>query len=181
MQNKTRKITGITLATAIIAFCFNFLSVADSTDDAKAEFIVRMLGQTVWPQSKALTSQKEILICIVGDSTLAPNIRRQAGLLYSNLKISVEMKNADDDLANCHLVYIATDSLSHLAQVLKKVKDLPIVTVGQTAGFGRHGVMVNIREINGDELVYSVNNMAARVVGLKFKPGFIDKAVKKYG
>lgn len=168
------------LAAALILMSVQF-SVADDASEIKAKFIVQLLDNTIWPDSESAKSQDEMVIYLVGDSSLAPEIRNQAKLRHKDLNVSIRAKTIDDDLSQCHIIYIASDSLSHLAQVLKKVSDLAIVTIGETEGFGRHGVMVNMREINGAEVVYSINNMAAKVVGLKFNSGFVEKAEKTYG
>jgi hypothetical protein len=180
-DNKMKKRFYVIAAATALILIFVQLAGGENTNEMKAKFIVQMLDNTIWPENNNINSQNEVVIYLVGDSSLAPDIRNQANILYKNFKISVSAKTIDDDLTGCHILCIASDSLSHLAQVLKKVSDLPIVTIGQTAGFGRHGVMVNMREMNGEDVIYSINNMAAKVVGLKFNSGFIEKAAKTYG
>jgi hypothetical protein len=48
------------------------------------------------------------------------------------------------DLSACHLVFIASDERPWLKQILTRVAGHPIVTVADSEGFGRAGVLINL-------------------------------------
>ena len=47
--------------------------------------------------------------------------------------------------------------------------------------FARYGVMVNIREIKDNKIIYAINNMTARKAKLKISDDLLKKAVETFG
>ena len=48
------------------------------------------------------------------------------------------------DVSACHLVFIAADERPYLKQILSRVEGRPIVTVADSQGFARAGVLINL-------------------------------------
>ena len=103
------------------------------------------------------------------------------GAVEAKIKIMVNSKSINDKFEDCHLLFIGSDSLSHLAKILKKVENKPTLTVSNHGTFARYGVMINIREIKNNKVRYAVNNMTARKSKLKISEDLLKKAIETYG
>ena len=79
------------------------------------------------------------------------------------------------DLEPCDLLFIAASEKPRLAGILDKVKGQPTLTVADTEGFARAGVMVGLVRA-GTRIVFEVNLAPTRQSGLRMAPGFLQLA-----
>jgi hypothetical protein len=98
-------------------------------------------------------------------------------------KIEVKTMAVGDDFTTSQIVFIGTKELPELAQILKKLKGLPVLTVSDANNFAGFGVIVDFikDDSGGNKLTFAVNKMAAKEVGLKVSPDFVKQAKKTYG
>jgi hypothetical protein len=79
------------------------------------------------------------------------------------------------DLQPCDLLFICASEKAHLAGILDKVKGQPTLTVADSDGFARAGVMVNLVR-SESRIGFEVNLAATRQSGLRMAPGFLQLA-----
>jgi len=159
------------------------LSVFGQTNEKDIElsskFIIDLIDKVEWPNG---ANQDSFIINVVGDGKYVPILKSIAGSKSSNGKeIVINSISVDEKIGDCQIVFIATDSLSHLAKILKQVENKPTLTVSTFGTFARYGVMVNIRDIKNSQIVYAVNKMTARKAKLKISEDLIKKAVETFG
>jgi hypothetical protein len=148
----------------------------------KSEFILNLIEKVEWPAESGLKT-KPFEICVIGNASLAEKLTKQvAKISKPDLKIVVRAIDTDQEYLTARIVVIAIDDLKQLAGILKNVKDKPILTVGESEGFARYGVMINIIESeNAGEFKLIINKMTSRKAGLEIDPDLIKKADKTYG
>ncbi|MBP1628479.1 MAG: hypothetical protein H6Q00_2954 [Holophagaceae bacterium] len=92
-----------------------------------------------------------------------------------NLPVSVEYYTDPGDIRSCDLLFVAHSETGTLDAILSRVKARPILTIADTPGFTRRGVMVNIiRE--GARMTFEVNLDPVRESNLRMHPGFLQLA-----
>lgn len=151
----------------------------DKEIELSSKFIIDLIDEVEWSEGSYRDS---FVINVVGDNSFVPILQSIARSDSSGgKKIVINSVSLDDKFEECQMIFIATDSLSHLAKILKKVEKKPILTVSMHDTFARYGVMVNIREIRNNKIKYAVNNITARKSKLKISDELLKKAVETFG
>jgi len=168
----------------VIFFLILLCSVVNGQDNDKnielsSKFIMDLIEKVEWPNG---SEQDSFVINVVGDGKYVPILQSIASANSSGgKKIVVNSMSIDDKFEECQMIFIATDSLSHLAKILKRVEKKPTLTVSMHGTYARYGVMINIREIKNGKIKYAINNMTARKSKLKISADLIKKAVETFG
>ncbi|RKX17629.1 MAG: hypothetical protein DRP51_10540 [Candidatus Zixiibacteriota bacterium] len=171
------------LMTTILFILFLSLTAFGQNNDKDVElsskFIIDLIDKVEWPDA---SSKDSFVINVVGDGKYVPILQSIVSSSPSNGKnITINSVSIDNKLDGCQIVFIATDSLNHLAKILKQVEKKPILTVSMFGTFARYGVMVNIREVKNSKIKYAVNKMTARKAKLIISEDLIKKAVETFG
>jgi len=147
--------------------------------ELSSKFIIDLIEKVEWPESAGRDS---FVINVIGDNRFVPILRSMADTgRTGGKKIIINSVTLEDKFDECQMIFIATDSLSRLAKILKKVEKKPVLTVSMHGTFARYGVMVNIREIKNNKIKYAINNMTAHKSNLKISEDLRKKAVETFG
>jgi len=171
------KLTITFLFTLLILFSV-YGQANDKDIELSSKFIIDLIDKVEWPDG---TGNDKFVINVVGDGKYVPILQSIASVNFPGKNIVINSASIDDKLDESQIVFIATDSLSHLAKILKQVEKKPILTVSMHGTYARYGVMVNIREIKNSKIKYAINNMTARKAKLKISADLIKKAVETFG
>ena len=133
----------------------------------KTEFIERFTQFIEWPAESAQV-QEPFVIGIYGRTSLARDLReltrRQP---IKNRAGKLVQLDSLDEIADCDVLFIADSEAPELAQILARTEGRPILTVADSPGFARRGVLINfVRE--SDRLRFEVNTSAVARSGLRF-------------
>lgn len=90
-------------------------------------------------------------------------------------RVKIVYPRTPEEAQTCQLIFISRSESDRLEEILGWVKGRPIVTVGDTRGFGQRGVMVNFF-LEQDRVAWEVNLGALRRAGLVMDPGFLELA-----
>ena len=151
-----------------------------SEAEFKAKFIVDLFDDVTWPDNAPRDADGAMVIGVVGSSPLTARLTEFARTKSSgNTRIKVKVFDDGDDFTACRVLFMATEDKTELAQILKKVKNAPVLTVSDAYYFARYGVMVNFytEESSGKEKVkFEVNTMTMGFVGIKMKSTLLELA-----
>lgn len=109
------------------------------------------------------------------DQFLALTFAGGATLRKGKAKVKVTYPRTPEEAQACNMLFISRSEGDRLEEVLGWVRNRPVVTVGDTRGFGQRGVMVNFF-LEQDRVAWEVNLGALRRAGLVLDPGFLDLA-----
>jgi hypothetical protein len=169
---KSNAFIGLSFLLAVSA-CAKDMSASEI--EFKADFIVKVTDYVTWPDGAATNAVGEVAIAVLGDSPLTPKLKALAS--GRTTKMSVSTVTLDDNLAAYQILFIATEDKIELAQVLKKVQNVPVLTISDAYYFARHGVMVNFfKEEGGDKVKFEVNQMTLGMAGLKMSSKLLKLA-----
>lgn len=90
-------------------------------------------------------------------------------------KVKVIYPRTPEEAQACQMLFISRSEADRLEEVLGWVRNRPVVTVGDTRGFGQRGVMVNFF-LEQDRVAWEVNLGALKRAGLALDPRFLDLA-----
>lgn len=167
------RLTGLALG---ISLCVSVPVLAQETKAhmVKAAFIYNFVKFVEWPAERAISKQANIDICVVGESTLmdAENVFTAAST--PKLKLSlVQEANAKQAAGHCHVVFLAGD----VAEGLRQLKGLPVLTVSDSEGFIDKGGMIGFVMSEG-KIKLEVNTRAVSTAGMRVDAQLLEIALR---
>lgn len=139
----------------------------------KAAFMVKMTHFIEWPSTA--NKESNFTICINHSHELKDSFSQwaQSGLIKNK---PVSLKYIDDNfsqLSSCNMLYITNNK--KLSFLLKQAKENNILTISDTPGNAKRGVLVNFFNEN-KKLRFEINLQAARDSGFVFNPRILKLA-----
>ncbi len=152
-------------ALILVSFCASLPIQAQisSTEEyrLKLAFLFNFAKFVEWPADAFPNSQAPLNICIVGRDPFDAELERQVTErnLYGH-PVAIRILRANDDFGGCHIIFLPASSDGSLPGVLKRL-DGSAITVGESAGFGARGGVVNF-VVEGTNFRFAVNLSAAQ-------------------
>ena len=130
--------------------------------ELKSELLERLTRFVTWPEG-ALTEEASspFVIGVVGRNPFGGELRR----LVRERRVSghpVELRELRDleQVVDCHLLFIGSTESRRLPKILESLEGRPVLTVGDSPGFGESGVMINFF-LEGGRVGFEINRSTA--------------------
>ena len=148
---------------------------ADSRE-VKAVFLLNFLSFAEWPAAKLAAPPARVTVAILGDPLFATLVdKAAAGRLVNGRPIVVQAVDTPEQAGAAHVVFIASSQARRLPAVLRTVADATVLTVGDTDGFARDGVAINLYTFD-NRVRIEVNSTAAARAGVKLSASLMRLA-----
>lgn len=187
-QTRTRKtivfeINETAVRTSGLAIPDSFLrlakkNVAPFGDFKKQVEMVEQLSRFIdWPQSTGIdNTSTPFVISVIG----SPDFVKELQNYYRNKRIKkkpvlVKSISQPREIASPHMLYIDTSAKKRLREILFYTRKKPILTIGDTEGFGKYGVHVNFF-YDRLKLKFEINNLRAREASLVISDQLLSTA-----
>lgn len=133
--------------------------------EVKAAFLFNFLKFVEWPGTVA-TNNTPIVIGIVGESPLRDALPKILdGQTVRGRSIRMVSLRPGEPVGDCQLLFVAQGKNEEVEEVLKAAKGKPILTVGESPEFIRHGGMINFVIVD-QKVRFEINTAALDAVGL---------------
>jgi hypothetical protein len=143
---------------------------------AKALCLLNFAKYVEWPSQAFAETNSPIVIGVVGEDKFGDDLKyRIEGRLVDGRKIVVTETTGEGDWGKCQILFIAASETGREADVLKQLKSLPVLTVGETEGFTREGGVINFTNKNG-KVRFDIDLNAARAAGLTISSKLLSQA-----
>ena len=154
---------GGVLATQI-CFCEETSPTAER--QMKALCLLNFAKYVEWPEQVFPDADSPIVIGIVGENKFQDDLKDvMADKRVGGRKIVVKAVASENDYRKCQILFIGAGDTRREAEVLKGLKSLPMLTVGETDQFVQDGGMINFTTKDG-KVRFDVDLNATRAVGL---------------
>lgn len=133
--------------------------------ELKAAFIEKFTRFVQWPDEHTPTSSDPFDVCVVGDSEVVDPL---GVLVGRGIKGGPARLRAIEpaEVSGCRVVFVARTTKRNLETTLAATRGRPILTVADSAGYGRAGIMFNF--YRSDQYVrFEVNREAIDSSGLR--------------
>lgn len=131
--------------------------------DVKAGFIHNIAKFVDWP---APVAAKGVLrLCVLGPGPVGEAVGDWRGKPVGSAVWDVVPVTAYANLSECQVLFINASEAGNLPRLLARLADSPILTVGDTEGFGAQGVMVNFY-LERNRVRFEINLAATKQAGL---------------
>jgi hypothetical protein len=135
--------------------------------ELKAAYLYHLSTYIQLPASAFPDKSSPLVLGILGEDPFGPLLDNMIkGKTVQGRPLVVQRAASAASLTNCHLVFFGTDRQADLTRELDLLKEHPVITVGQRAGFTRSGGMVNFF-MTGNFVGMEVNLAAAERAGAR--------------
>ena len=132
----------------------------------KAGFIYNFANLVQWPSNAFTQPDSPIVIGILGEDPFGTVLDRVlAGKKVNGRIFLVKRLKSVPDLKECHIVFVSSSEMAHLAEAIHLVKGMPILTIGEIPGFAKRGGIINL-VLEDDKVHFEVNVDAAKEADL---------------
>lgn len=123
----------------------------------KAGFLANFAAFTEWPTEVGNT----LNLCVYGPDPFGEDLDTLQGRSIGARKLSVTRVVSVDMLGNCQVVFISRPVIDNLQRVLDTLAGKPVLTVADSPGVMRQGVMLNMGT-KQNRVIFEANLAAAR-------------------
>ncbi|GBC62357.1 hypothetical protein DENIS_3329 [Desulfonema ishimotonii] len=148
--------------------------------EVKAAYLYLFAKFVRWPEASAPENADYLVIGILGDDPFGPYIDAiESSKPVRGKPIRVKRFSEPERVEGCHILYVSPSEKKRVGKILKRTAKSNILTVGDTEGFARQGVIINL--INVDNKVrFEINLKAARQAGIRISSQLSKLAERIY-
>ena len=139
--------------------------------EVKAAYIYNFAKFVDWP-AKFKDRSDLIHVCVLGDDPLGASLATIEGKKVGERKIGVRRLTTLQQTGGCEILFIANSEEGDLDRIVEAVNGSPVLTIGDTKGFTRQGVMINFYMEN-NKVLFEINPKAASRCGLKISSALL--------
>lgn len=156
----------------LLLLIFSYCAKAQSLNEYKQTqdqihtiYLYNFSRYFVWPT----TPQQEFVIGIMGDHSIAAEVRKMAeSNTVGGKPITVRVyKNPQEVGAECHMIFIPYESSYWLSEVLSATQNQPVLVVSSKPGLGKFGSLLNFVAHQG-KITFEINEDAIQSRELKY-------------
>lgn len=154
----------------VLLLFFNVSSFTQTEEYiVKAVFIEKLTRFITWPSNSQLNdSITPFIISVFGEDPIYSILLQ----LYSNREIknkSVEVRliSRIDEIKDCNLLFISPTDNQSLNEIINYTKKNSILTISNTGGYGKTGVLINFVTIK-KQIQFEINKTAVMKSGFQF-------------
>lgn len=129
----------------------------------KAAFLNKLLMFVKWPES--VQESDQIVIGILGANPFKPYAKDIEGQSVRGKRVMAKQIFTVREARQCHLVFIGSSEKDRLGYILSALASSPVLTVSDSDGWAKQGVMMNFYMEQG-MVRFEVNIEAAKHAGL---------------
>lgn len=150
----------------VLAVIHPAFSGEDLERSVKAAFISKFSGYVEWPASAAPAAETPLVIGVVGDESLADELKRLIRARPADARpMSVVRLKAFDAPPALHVLFIGRSEADRLGALIRSVRGRPVLVVTDTENALALGSMINFDLVDG-HVRFQVGLGAARKAGL---------------
>jgi hypothetical protein len=133
----------------------------------KAVFVVNFLRFVDWPPANVAPAPAPLVVAVLGDCVFIENLREYAATQsVSGHSIEVKAVDRPEDARGAHLLFIGASESPNVSAIVKMAETSALLTVGDTDGFARAGVILNLYTVDS-RIRIEANPAAATRTGLR--------------
>lgn len=133
----------------------------------KAVFVVNFLRFVEWPSAHVAPAPAPLVVAVLGDRAFIDSLRGYAaGQSVSGHGIEVKAVERPEDARGAHVLFIGSSESGNLPAIVKVAETSALLTIGDTDGFARAGVILNLYTVD-QRVRIEANPSAATRTGLR--------------
>jgi len=174
--SKHRFVLAATLMAALVVPGASSAGSAAGVDNGlKLAFLYNFSKFVRWPEHALPVDAERFVLCVHGDPYLLADMRAALGTKQAQGRAITLVDTArGDDPRGCHILFVTEPSEESAGQLLGRVRDAAVLTVGENETFTDRGIIGLYSD--GQRLRFAVNLGAAGRAGLELNARLLDLA-----
>src|SRR5581483_2117009 len=137
----------------------------------RAAYVFNLTKYVEWPETS-----HELVVGFIGDGPMGDILLKMLdGKLSEGRRIRVVVNPADQDLEQCNILYLGGRTNPKAHAVLDRIRDRPVLTVGESEDFLRDNGMLGLVRV-GEQIQIEVNLQLAQQGHLKISSRLLNVA-----
>lgn len=133
----------------------------------KAAFLFHFAQLVEWPPGALSSFDQSIILCIFKDEPRQMELRSTLeGKAIGTRILHVRIMNRAEEIQGCNMLFISNDDAWRQTSILKSLRSLPVLTVGESENFLLEGGMIRFH-LEGDKVRFDINVRDADLSHLK--------------
>jgi hypothetical protein len=129
--------------------------------EVKAAFLVNFPKYAAWPAAAFAGSNSPVVIAVQEEAKVTGEIQKViAGRTVNGREIILKRLAPGEELGVCHILFVSAAEQQRSPDLLAKLKNAGILTVGESDDFLEHGGIINLARRN-QKIALEVNLTAA--------------------
>ncbi len=142
----------------------------------KSLFLLNFTKYVDWPAGAFADTNAPVTIGVYGENKFGDDLPKAvAGKTAGGRSITVRQIEKTEDLGKCHILFISGSEKKRVAEILGRVKALPVLTVGETDQFIDQGGIINFTMKEG-KVRLEINLQSARAANLQVSSKLLSVA-----
>jgi hypothetical protein len=164
---------------AILLLMRALASAQDVTEPAlKASFIYNFAKFTEWP-ADVVPAAEPFVMCVVGDAAVGDALEQAVkGRVVAGHSMAVSIVAPAGPHRVCHVLYVSGVTAGQAAQLVARLRDVPVLTISDLEGFTELGGIAQFFFEDG-RLRFSVRLESAKRAGLQISSRLVALAKLK--
>ena len=159
------------LAVAVVWIAGTPLSIAEepqaSEYQVKAAFIINFPKYVDWPAEAFAQTNSPIVIAVLGETKVSGEIQKLiAGRTVNGREIVLKRLASGEESVVCHILFVPEAEQQRSPNLLAKVRDSGVLTVGESEDFLERGGTINLA-LRGGKIALQVSLLAADKARIK--------------
>jgi hypothetical protein len=146
--------------------------------EVKAAFLYNFLTFVEWPAT--MKRADALRVCVMADPPALNAFNELSGQIAAGRKIATFHVTPGDSLGPCHVLFIGSQAEHDLPRIMKALEGASVLTIGDTAGFARKGVIINFY-LQNKKVRFDIDAAAARRAGITISSKLLKLAGSVYG
>jgi hypothetical protein len=140
--------------------------------DVKAALLYRCLELVQWPSGATPAGEPTITVGLLGKNPFGKSLNNLVGKTISGRRLVVRNLRRATEAESCQLLFVASSETKRTSKILKNVASFPVLTVGESPGFGEQGGMINLLLV-GKNIRLEINLAAVEQARIVMDPKLI--------
>ncbi|MCZ2355966.1 MAG: YfiR family protein [Bacteroidia bacterium] len=117
----------------------------------KSAYLYKICNAVSWSNPNS-----QFVITIYGENSNGGTITIPKDKLINKQPILIQQTAKISEIGSSNALFICDSEIGRLESILKSIQGKPIMTFGDTEGFGKRGVMINF-VVRKNRVTYSIN------------------------
>jgi hypothetical protein len=172
----TSLLSAMALALMLFAAGARAQETAPSEDQVKAAFLINFPKYADWPAEAFAETNSPVVLAVDNESKVAGELQKViAGRRVNGRRIVLKRLAAGEESGACHIRFVSAAEQRRSPNLLAKLKDTNILTVGESDDFLERGGIINLAR-RDQRIALEVNLAAAEKAGIKISSKLLGVA-----
>jgi hypothetical protein len=148
----------------------------------KAAFVYNFIKFVEWPLRGQIGNAAEdtVRLCVLGEPPDKAAFSALDGQEIKGKRLFLVFLQEPGESRDCHVLYLPSTVSNKLPEVLAVLQGQPTLTIGDTEGYARRGVMINMY-LDNKRVRFEINAETAGAAGLRISAKLLNLAGVLYG